>query len=558
VNDGAEIIVAERDPLIGSTVGPYVVGALIGEGGMGRVYRVHHARLVHRQYALKVLLGDVAATPAMRMRFAREAESASKLSHPNVVGVCDFGVTGNGLAYLAMDLVVGRPLSDLITNIPMPPARVIKLARQLCAGLAYAHDRGLVHRDFKPDNVIVVSGDVPRIADFGLAISLEDEDVLRLTGTDQVLGTPAYVAPEQCTRGEVDGRTDLYALGVTMFEMLTGGFLPFDGDVPEVVGLKVSSDPPRMSDVASRVTVPTALETIVRTLIARKPADRYADARAVDATLAHAERHPEDVERVRVVSMDFSDTELAPVHRHAARGPLQTQIVRTPRRHRSFAMFCAAATIVGIAAGVLMLETAQTRKQNTTIVTAPAPPSVSAPPVSSPPQTAEPPAAVEVPTKPTVAATYQPARSKRVPHKARKVERATRHEVPRVVEPESIPIPTPAPIPIPTPVPPASEPVRSHGGAIENVDVRGALPAAVVRRAVDRVAGTINRCRSTQLGAIAVQFTIGESRRPSGTHAQGTDQLACRCIVAALAALRTEEAPDVGDVTVRIRVGYRK
>src|SRR5262245_53093771 len=129
VNDGTELVLQTTDPLVGNTLGPYVVDALIGEGGMGRVYRVHHARLTQKRYALKVLLGDLSSTPPMRMRFAKEAQSASRLSHPNVVAVQDFGVTDAGLAYLAMDLVEGRPLNHLITREPMDPDRVIRLAR---------------------------------------------------------------------------------------------------------------------------------------------------------------------------------------------------------------------------------------------------------------------------------------------------------------------------------------------------------------------------------------------------------------------------------------------
>ena len=301
VNDGTELVLLGRDPLVGTAVGPYIVDALLGEGGMGRVYRVHHARLQQKRYALKVLLGDFAATPPMRMRFAKEAQSASRLSHPNVVAVCDFGVTDAGLAYLAMDLVEGTPLSQLITDRPMAPDRVIHLARQLCAGLAHAHDLGLIHRDFKPDNIIVVdepAGEVPRIADFGLAISTDESDI-RLTTSGMVLGTPGYVAPEQCIDGDVDHRADLYALGATLFELLTGGLLPFEGEAAEVVGLKATTAAPTMAEVAPDAKVPPALAAIVDRLLARRPQDRYRDARAVAAALDEAVRFPDDAALAR-------------------------------------------------------------------------------------------------------------------------------------------------------------------------------------------------------------------------------------------------------------------
>ncbi len=151
--DGGELRIAEIDPLIGATIGEhYVVEALIGQGAMGRVYSAHHSRLVRKRYALKVLLGDLAASARMRIRFAHEAQSASLLEHPNIVGVVDFGCTSSGLLYLVMELVEGRSLGTVLRDGPMAPERVIRLARQLCSGLAHAHARGVVHRDLKPEN----------------------------------------------------------------------------------------------------------------------------------------------------------------------------------------------------------------------------------------------------------------------------------------------------------------------------------------------------------------------------------------------------------------------
>ena len=185
--DGGRVAPMEVDPLIGSgALEPYVIDALIGEGAMGRVYRAHHGRLPGKQYALKVLRGDLAAEQTMRLRFAKEAETASTLAHPNVVTVLDFGSSKKGLLYIAMELVEGTSIQDLVEQGgPMPAARAIRLARGIAQGLAYAHDRGLVHRDLKPANVLVVgAGDaeVARIVDFGIAIS-NDPDDARLTAT---------------------------------------------------------------------------------------------------------------------------------------------------------------------------------------------------------------------------------------------------------------------------------------------------------------------------------------------------------------------------------------
>ncbi len=283
-SDGGEIVVVDGDPLIGRTLGSYVLDALIGEGAMGRVYRAHHARLAAKRFALKVLHGDHASDQTMRMRFAKEAAAVSRLAHPNVVGVADFGKSAEGLFFIAMELVDGISLADLLEGGPLPPARVVHLARGLCAGLTHAHAHHLIHRDLKPDNVLVVlgaAGEVPRIVDFGIALATDREDA-RLTSTGFTMGTPAYVAPEQAVIGKaVDHRADLYALGVMMFEMLTGA-LPFAGEPMEVVLAKATREAPPV------VGAPPALARIVAQLLARDPDARFASAAAVDAALARA------------------------------------------------------------------------------------------------------------------------------------------------------------------------------------------------------------------------------------------------------------------------------
>src|ERR1043165_10272842 len=199
--DGAEVVMAERDPLLGSSIGNYQIDRLLGEGGMGRVYLAHHANLPNMRYAFKVLLGDHSASIAMRARFTREAERASQLDHPNVVKAVDFGQPRHGLLYIVMDYVEGPALVSLIDELPMAPARVIPLVRAICQGLVYAHAAGIVHRDLKPENILVSSGpdgEVPRIVDFGLAMSLEQGDA-RLTESGMTMGTPACAAREEIT-----------------------------------------------------------------------------------------------------------------------------------------------------------------------------------------------------------------------------------------------------------------------------------------------------------------------------------------------------------------------
>lgn len=298
---GEPLAPLDDDPLVGTTfAGRYVVEELIGEGAMSRVYRVRHVNL-SRRFALKVLFGELAADATMRIRFAKEAECASRLDHPNVVSVTDFGKTDQGLLYLVMDYVEGRDLGAIIAEEgPLPADRVIALARQMASGLQHAHDRGLVHRDFKPENVVVIhdesGAEIPRILDFGLAISATpEEDESRLTMTGTVVGTPIYIAPEQACGLEVDHRADLFSLGVCVYEMLAGR-PPFDGQPMEVVRLNVTALPPRIATRSPGVIVAPELEEIVTGLMERDRDHRYASAEEVievlDELLAEDQRRP--------------------------------------------------------------------------------------------------------------------------------------------------------------------------------------------------------------------------------------------------------------------------
>lgn len=287
--DGGELVLATVDPLIRTIVADtYVIEAMIGEGAMGRVYRAHHARLENHRYAIKVLIGDLAASSTMRLRFEREAQNASRLDHPNVVNVIDFGKTDRGVHYLVMDLVEGSSLAEITRLGPMPAERVIRLAHQLCEGLDHAHERGVIHRDFKSDNILVVPAggrrgarasagrEIARIADFGLAMFVEHD--VRLT-TSGVACTPAYAAPEQLRGGPIDHRVDLYGLGVTLFEMLSGGYLPFEGDLDATIAAKMSYEAP--SVLTRAPNVPPGLVTLVSRLLAHEPEHRPSSARAV-------------------------------------------------------------------------------------------------------------------------------------------------------------------------------------------------------------------------------------------------------------------------------------
>ncbi len=288
--DGATLIQCVEEPLLGATIADrYVLQELIGEGAMGLVYRADHVRLP-RPFAIKVLFGDLASDARMRLRFAQEASAACRLNHPNVVTVVDFGKSERGLLYLVMDYVDGETLSELIAReAPLTERRVIELSRQLCEGLAHAHANGIVHRDFKPDNVVLEPREgasaMPRILDFGLAITSND-DVFdgRLTQHGWVVGTPAYLSPEQARDEEVDQRSDLYALGVVMYEMLAG-VAPFEGNAMEVAHRNMLEPVPPIRTRNPDVHVSAELERVVRRLLEKDPEARFATAEEAIAAL---------------------------------------------------------------------------------------------------------------------------------------------------------------------------------------------------------------------------------------------------------------------------------
>ncbi len=274
----------DADPLVGGHIaGRYVLEELVGQGSMGLIYRARHVHLP-RTFAIKILFGDLVADARMRIRFAQEATLASRLGHPNVVSVVDFGRSENGLLYLVMDYVEGEALSALIEReAPLDQERVCRLTRQLAEGLSHAHEHGLVHRDFKPGNVVLEtreSGeDLPRILDFGLAISTRERDEApgRLTEFGFIVGTPIYIAPEQALDRAVDHRADLFALGVVMYEMLAG-VPPFDGRPVEIAHKNVHYPAPPIAERSPGVEVAPELERIVRRLLEKTPDRRFSSA----------------------------------------------------------------------------------------------------------------------------------------------------------------------------------------------------------------------------------------------------------------------------------------
>ena len=259
----------------------------LGEGGVGVVYR---ARQVHlgREVAIKVLHKDAAAIPEWRRRFEREAQALSALAHPNVVPVTDSGID-NGVPFLVMELLQGKTLADLLKEGPLPLWRALDIARQLLRGLAFAHGKGIVHRDLKPANVFLQElpdqADHVRLLDFGMVKFLEKADsgpmADTLTRAGVVFGTPAYLSPEQAKGGPADARTDVYAAGCVLFQLLSGR-RPFVDDTYEGVVMAHLTQPvPSLAKVRPGLAAAASFQPVVEKSMAKKPAARFKDADAM-------------------------------------------------------------------------------------------------------------------------------------------------------------------------------------------------------------------------------------------------------------------------------------
>lgn len=272
--------------------GRWRIETLLGTGGMGSVYRAEHVH-VGRKAAIKVLHADLLHSPSERERFRREARIATRLASPHVVEVLDFGEDASGRPYLAMELLDGESLREVLDReVRLSPERAVRLLRQILDGLAAAHAAGIVHRDLKPEN-LWLSGAVPderlRVLDFGIAKWTEGRPDATRTQAGLVVGTPEYLAPEQAVGGEVDRRADLYAVGILAFVMLTGRH-PFDtSDVRALVAAHAFEKVPSLSSVAPELAAWPKLVDFVARAAEKERARRPATAEALRALLDGAE-----------------------------------------------------------------------------------------------------------------------------------------------------------------------------------------------------------------------------------------------------------------------------
>jgi eukaryotic-like serine/threonine-protein kinase len=265
--------------LVGSIIADrYHVLRKLGEGGMGQVYLAEHVKM-GRKSAVKVMNPGMVHDADAISRFNREAANASRISHPNVAAVYDFGETGDGLIYLAMEFIEGPSLTKVIEQTgALPPQRAADITRQAGEALTVAHDMGIVHRDLKPDNIMIAKNrdgtDLVKVVDFGIAKAANNE-AQKVTKTGLVVGTPEYMSPEQLAGDKLDGRSDIYSLALVTFNMLTGK-LPFPSDsAQEAMIMRLTDKPKTLAEMNPAVAWPADVQAVMDRALEREAGRRY-------------------------------------------------------------------------------------------------------------------------------------------------------------------------------------------------------------------------------------------------------------------------------------------
>jgi len=325
------------DAIIGSTLdGRYRVLRVIGEGGMGIVYEAEHV-MIEKPVAVKVLREDFTRRPDVVERFRQEAKSASRIGHPNIIDVSDFGETPSGASYFVMEMLKGEDMADLLAReYVLSPLRAVGIVYQVCRALSVAHRLGIIHRDLKPENLFVMEkegqADFIKIVDFGVAKMTDIElggSGRKLTTTGMIFGTPEYMSPEQARGDTLDHRVDVYATGIILYELVTGR-VPFEGDNFMEILNKHGLDPvPPLSQVNPATRISDALEATIMRALSKDPTARFRDMQEMAETLQACPEMPALVPSDSVLPPDWSTTAPPP----PPRSQPPRVVAATPRGH---------------------------------------------------------------------------------------------------------------------------------------------------------------------------------------------------------------------------------
>jgi serine/threonine-protein kinase len=285
-------VTADPDDLTGQTLlGRYHLQRILGRGGMGYVYLAEQVT-IHKQVAVKVLSTTYASNPEHKERFLREAKAASKVAHDNVIEVIDFGATPNGSVFIAMELLHGEELSELVAReAPLSWVRAKKIILQVCRAIHAAHEQDILHRDIKPENCFRIkrgaNRDFIKVLDFGLAKAVGREAPQQaITQTGAVFGTAEYMSPEQARAKSVDARSDVYAVGVMLYELMTGR-VPFEAEsFMEVLAAQISDPPRPPREVAPQAEISPELEALILKALAKDPDERFGSMRRLAEAVA--------------------------------------------------------------------------------------------------------------------------------------------------------------------------------------------------------------------------------------------------------------------------------
>ncbi len=292
--DGTLLLAIGPDPIIGCTLNEkYFVLSEIGRGGMSIVYKAKHT-LMDRVVAIKMLMPELIEDFTSTKRFQQEAQAASCLNHPNVIGVHDFGLAATGQPYIVMDYLTGESLAEIIAKHGyMEQERAINIFIQAANALEHAHKKGVIHRDLKCSHIILVTDesrtDIVKVLDFGISklMPSSGKQLQNLTQTGEVFGSPIYMSPEQCLGMPLDARSDIYSMGVVMYETLTG-YPPLMGNtIVETMRAHVTTQPPPFKEVSRERTISNELENMVFQALAKDPNDRFESMKLLSEALDH-------------------------------------------------------------------------------------------------------------------------------------------------------------------------------------------------------------------------------------------------------------------------------